>query len=139
MNLEKIDEQTLVEEELKSINWNAVDEYPSFEDCNTDSSQSTEDCFKTILITSINSTLSDANTVVTEDVSDTLMLTLQIHREGHIKLTQIQARPQTREAIPELDSLMHKSIRELPQIFPASKHGQPVTTEFQLPVVIAIK
>ena len=139
LNLQKIDQTTLVEEELQSINWNAVDEYPSFQDCDTLTEQTTEACFKKVLIDRINTTLSEASIVVNQDISDTLKLKLLINREGGIFISDIVAKPMTYSEIPELDSLMHQSIENLPKVFPASKHGQPVTTEFQLPVVIAIQ
>ena len=139
LNLKKVDQSTLVEEELKSINWNAVDEYPSFKECDTLVQISTEDCFKEVLIRRINATLSNAKIVITQDIRDTIGLKLQINRQGQISIVDVKAKPATYSEIPELDSLMHQSIENLPRIFPASKHGQPVTTEFQLPVVVAME
>lgn len=138
-NLKKINESTLVEEELKNINWNSVDEYPTFETCDSTSNQSPESCFKKILVGHINEALSKANIVITEDINDTIMLRLQIDDQGKISIPDIEAKSTTREAIPSLDSLMRDCLSDLPKVYPAIKRGQQVSTEFQLPVVVVIK
>lgn len=139
VNLKKVNESALVEEELKNINWNSVDEYPTFETCDSTSNESSETCFKATLVQHINSALSNANIVVTEDLNDTLILQLHIDHKGQISIPSIKAKKETREAIPDLDSLMRGSMSQLPKLFPAIKRGQQVSTEFQLPVVIVIK
>ena len=116
-----------------------MDEYPSFKECDTLVQETTEACFKEVLIRRINTTLSNAKIVIAQDIKDTIGLRLQINRKGQISIEDIRAKPATYSEIPELDSLMHQSIENLPKIFPASKHGQPVTTEFQLPVIIAME
>lgn len=139
MDLKKVDESTLVQEELENINWSSVDQYPSFTDCQDESEASKELCFKTTLVNHINSSLASANLVVTEDVSDTLMLRIQISNKGLVSVTEVKAKATTREIIPEIDSLVHQSMRTLPKVLPAIKRSQEVTTEFQLPLVISIK
>jgi hypothetical protein len=139
IHLEKIDETTLVEEELKSINWNSVDQYPTFRSCDSVSDLSSELCFKSTFVQHINSALARANIVVTEDLSDTLLLKIHIDQKGAVRLTDVQAKKETYDAISRLDSILNQSISSLPKVYPAIKRGQQVSTEFQLPVVIAIK
>ena len=43
----KIDTKTIVNDELKSINWNDVDEYPTFSIC--DSTNNKKECFQNVL------------------------------------------------------------------------------------------
>jgi hypothetical protein len=138
-NLQKMNETRLVEEELKAINWNAVDQYPAFEFCDTLSGESQEQCFKSFLVAHFSKTLSKADIVVSEDLNDTLMLRLRVSHDGQISIPNISAKLATREAIPQLDSLMTKCLSQLPKIYPAIKRGQQVSTEFQLPVVLVIK
>jgi len=134
-----VDETTLVQEELENINWNSVDQYPSFTNCEEVSEASKEQCFKSTLISHINTSLAAANLVVTEDVSDTLMLRLQVSKKGLVSVQEITAKTRTREVIPEIDSLVHDSMSSLPKVLPAIKRSQEVTTEFLLPLIISIK
>lgn len=138
LELKKVDEGILVKEELENINWNAVDEYPSFSNCDNLEGSAKESCFKRTLIDHINNHLASANLVVTEDVSDTLLLELQVLKSGLIEISNIQAKAYTRAAIPEIDSLIYNSISTLPKSYAAIKRGQPVTTQFQLPLIIEI-
>jgi len=138
-NLQKMDEKSLVNEELQAINWNAVDQYPAFEFCDTLGNQSPEQCFKSFLVAHFSKSLSRTRIVVTEDLNDTLLLRLHISDHGKISIPEITAKTTTREAIPQLDSLMVKCLDQLPKIYPAIKRGQQVSTEFQLPVVMVIK
>lgn len=138
VNPKKLDPNILIEEELQSINWNEVDTYPTFKLCDTQEDVSEEVCFKNTISTHINSYLSQQQLIVTEDVSDTIILRIQIDKQGNPSLSEMKVKKQTREALPEIDSIFNQSIAGLPKIFPAIKRGQPVKTEFQLPVVIAI-
>lgn len=138
-NLKKVDETALIKQELESINWNAVDEYPSFKTCDTLSGSARETCFKSTLIHHFNSTLSQAKIVVTRDLSDTLLLRLQIDSLGAVSVADIKAKATTRQAIPQIDSLIQDGILSLPKVYPAIKHSQKVRTEFTLPLVVSIK
>ena len=42
------------------------------------------------------------------------------------------------EEIPNINVLINQSLDSLPQIFPANKRGQQVTTEFNLPIIIKV-
>lgn len=138
VNPKKLDPNSIVEEELQNINWNEVDTYPTFQRCDSLKDVSQEDCFKNTISSHINTYLSNQQLIVTEDVSDTIILKIQIDKDGNASLSEIVAKDHTREELPELDSLFLQGIEGLPKIFPAVKRGQPVKTEFQLPVVITI-
>lgn len=132
----KIDTESILQEELKSINWNDVDEYPTFALC--DSVENKKNCFEAVVREALNKKLAGQNIVVTEDVSDTILLKLHIDNLGVLTLKNIEMTAMTRTQIPHLDSLLAHGFDSLPKIFPAIKRGQQVATEFQLPVVIKI-
>lgn len=135
----KLDPDRIVEEELQSINWNEVDSYPTFQQCDSLTDKSQENCFKNTISTHIYDYLARQQLIVTEDVSDTIELRIQIDKKGMAKLVELNLKDRTRELLPEIDSLFYNSIKMLPKIYPAIKRGQPVTTQFQLPVVITIQ
>jgi hypothetical protein len=133
----KVNSQDIVNEELQTFNWNDVDEYPSFKTCESLSSkQESKQCFETTLITHITNKLSDEIIVVTENVEDTVVIKFHISETGNLSVLNIKNKETTKEQIPNLDSLLHKSLDSLPRIFPAIKRGQQVKTEFTLPIVI---
>ncbi len=135
-NKKKIDTKEILEEELKSINWNDVDEYPTFSIC--DSSANKKTCFEDVLRNRLNKNLSKQNIIVTEDVSDTILLKIYIDNKGNFSIKDIVSSEMTKAQIPQLDSLLRHSFDSLPKIYPAIKRSQQVATEFNLPVVVNI-
>lgn len=135
-NKRKIDTNDILNEELQSINWNDVDEYPTFSIC--DSSNNKKTCFEEVLRNRLNDQLSKQNIVVTEDVSDTILLKIHIDSKGHFSIKDIVSSEMTKAQIPQLDSLLRHSFDSLPKIYPAIKRSQQVATEFSLPVVVNI-
>jgi hypothetical protein len=76
--------------------------------------------------------------VVTENVEDTVVVKFHISETGNLSVLSIKNKETTKEQIPNLDSLLLKSLDSLPRIFPAIKRGQQVKTEFTLPIVIYV-
>ena len=137
---QKVHSQDLLDEELKTIDWKAVDEYPSFSSCDTISDKEPRRvCFENTLLNHVNSYLAQQNLVVSEDIEDTLNLRLAIDKTGQLEVLSIDSDPETQFQIPEIDSLLIQSLVSLPKIHPAIKRGQQVNTEFVLPVVISIR
>lgn len=135
----KVNSQDIVNEELQTFNWNDVDEYPSFKTCESSTSkQESKQCFETTLITHITNKLSNEVIVVTENVEDTVVIKFHISETGNLSVLNIKNKETTKEQIPNLDSLLLKSLDSLPTIFPAIKRGQQVKTEFTLPIVIQV-
>lgn len=135
-NKKKIDTKEILDEELKAINWNDVDEYPTFTIC--DSSDVKKTCFEDVLRNQINDYLSGQHIIVTEDISDTILLKIHIDNKGNFTLKNIVSSDLTKSQIPQLDSLLRHSFDSLPKIYPAIKRSQQVATEFNLPVVVSI-
>ncbi|MGJ8591914.1 MAG: hypothetical protein ACSHXF_05175 [Aquaticitalea sp.] len=135
-NKKKIDTKEILDEELKSINWNDVDEYPTFTICDT--SENKKICFEDVLRNRLNVYLSTQNFTVTEDINDTILLKIHIDRVGNFAIKDIESSELTKTQIPQLDSLLRHSFDSLPKIYPAIKRSQQVATEFNLPVVVRI-
>lgn len=136
----KIKTEDIVIQELEDIDWNAVDQYPSFSLCDTLIEKSEQKhCFETTILNHVNTYLSQQHIVVSTDVEDVIELKLSIDNTGEISVLNTKIKPETLEVIPEIESLLKGSLKSLPQIFPAIKRGQKVSTEFVLPVVVSIK
>lgn len=135
----KVNSQDIVNEELQTFNWKDVDEYPSFQACeSSNSKQESKQCFEITLITHITNRLRKETIVVTENVEDTVMIKFHISETGDLSVLDIKNKETTKEQIPNLDTLLLNSLDSLPKIFPAIKRGQQVKTEFTLPIVIQV-
>jgi hypothetical protein len=135
----KVYPEDLLEEELQTFNWNEVDTYPNFSVCDSLSAkEALKNCFQNTLITSVNEFLQEQNIVVSEDVNDTIRLIIIIDKTGLLEVESIQLKSETEAQIPKIDSLLRQSLKGVPEIFPAIKRGQQVTTAFELPVIVRI-
>jgi len=135
----KISSEDILKEDLQTFNWNDVDEYPTFAACDNASTKAQKkQCFETTLTSYITSQLSNEIIIVTEDVNDTIVITFQISEQGKLSVLNIKSSAQIKTQIPEIDTLLIKSLKGLPEIFPAIKRSQQVKTEFKLPVVISV-
>lgn len=134
---EKVNAEDLLNEELQTFNWNAIDQYPSFSQCDSSSTkQERKLCFETTLNSHIISRLENELIIVSETVNDTLIMEFQISEKGELKVKHVESSPFIKSQIPDIDSLLTASVKDLPTIFPAIKRGQQVKTEFKLPIII---
>ncbi len=135
----KVSAEQLLEEEMQAINWNDVDDYPTFSDCEgLLSNQEKKACFENYLYDLLTSHLMHQKIIVTEEVSDTVILKIHIDKTGRFSIRNIDMDSMTKAQIPELDSILRQSFDSLPKIYPAVKRSQQVATEFSLPVIVNI-
>ncbi len=138
-NVKKTSPEAILEEELQTFNWHDVDEYPSFSAC--DSLRAKPDrklCFQDILTSHISEFLQKEIIIVSKDISDTITLSFHVSETGDLKLTDAKINAITREEIPNIESLLSRSLDSLPKIFPAIKRRQEVATAFKLPIIVKV-
>lgn len=135
----KIASEDILNEELKTFNWNEVDAYPTFSSCDSSlTKQDRKQCFETTLSNFITSNLQSETIIVSQDINDTIVLEFQISETGKLNLKTIKVDSITKLEIPKIETLLTRSLDSLPQIFPAIKRDQPVKTVFKLPIIIAV-
>jgi hypothetical protein len=135
----KIYSKDILEEELQTFNWNEVDIYPTFSSCDSISiKEANKACFQNTLVSNVNRFLEAQNIVVSEDINDTIRLQISIDSKGLLEVKSISFKPETAVQIPEIDSLLRQSLKQIPKIFPAIKRNQQVKTAFELPVIVKI-
>ncbi|MBC3757047.1 hypothetical protein H7U19_01430 [Hyunsoonleella sp. SJ7] len=138
-NIKKTTPEAILKEELKTFNWDEVDTYPSFSQCDSLSlKEEKKSCFESTLYAEISGFLQNQIIVVTEDVNDTLQLEFKVSKQGDLFLMKTEMDSLTQQQIPQLQRLLQKSLDSLPRIYPAIKRGQQVATEFKLPVIITV-
>ena len=64
------------------------------------------------------------------------MMEFQISEEGQLTVNKVETTIFIKAQIPDIDSLLMTSVKNLPTIYPAIKRGQQVKTEFKLPIII---
>ncbi|MFV9549903.1 hypothetical protein [Algibacter sp. PT7-4] len=138
-NVKKTSSEAILKEELKAFNWNDVDEYPSFAECDSvKTKQNRTQCFQHIITQTVRDYLLDEQIVVTQDISDTLNLKFRVTNKGDLVLLDVKINALTVQEIPDIKQFIDSSLLALPKIYPAIKRGQQVTTEFKLPIVIQV-
>ncbi|MBX2826772.1 MAG: hypothetical protein KTR22_01330 [Flavobacteriaceae bacterium] len=134
---EKISSETFYEEDLKTIDWEDVDQYPSFSACDhLIEKEEKKRCFESHITTPIYKTLSSKNIVAHHDLNDTVWVHFTITKEGNFKQVKTEMDSLLRLQLPLLESWIINSIDSLPTLAPAQKRSTPVETRFGLPVVI---
>jgi len=134
---EKISSETFYEEELKEIDWEDVDQYPSFSVCEEfTEKQNQKKCFETTLSNYIYEAVAAKNIVTNQNINSTVLLDFNISKTGSISNLTIEIDSLLTQKIPLLKVWLAQSIDSLPKMAPAYKRGIPVETKFTLPIVI---
>ena len=139
LETQKVSSDVLVQEELKTINMNEVDEYPSFSTC--DSLQDQEEryqCFKTELALNFQRQLSAKTIIVETELNDTIWLYLTISEHGDLKIERAEIPDTIASQLPELELWLRDSLDSLPEITAANTRGIPVKTAFKMPVLVKV-
>lgn len=134
---EKITAEEWVQEEIQTIDWNDIDTYPLFPNCDElESKIAQKSCFETTLKNHLTQFLQTKEITTNTLINEQVQLEIVINKEGHVYSEKMQADSLVLVAIPELENWLSESLLSLPKIEPALKRAVPVTTRFVLPVVI---
>ncbi len=127
----------LVNQEMRSIDWNEVDHYPLFENCDeSDPKEVQRACFENEVVSHFSITLREFEFVLGKDVDTTVYVDFAIDREGTISVLNIEKDPKINEQMPEFDGIVTQSLRALPPVSPALKRGIPVRAKFRIPIIL---
>ncbi|MEM5539142.1 hypothetical protein [Olleya sp. AS48] len=138
-DVEKTSSEAILKKELKTFNWKEVDSYPSFKTCDTlQSKLDAKQCFETTLANHISSKLQEQTIIVSQDINDTILLSLLISEKGELVINAIEIDSITTLEIPEIKTIITNSLDTLPTIYPAIKRGQQVKSQFKLPIVLRV-
>jgi hypothetical protein len=130
--------EDLVSNDLKTFNWNDVDTYPRFQNCDTIiNKESNFDCFVNTITSNLQSNLINNSVVVNSSLSDTLIINFSVTNKGDIVLSELSNESVISELNVLIDSIFKHTVSDLPKLYPAIKRGQPVKTKFILPILIS--
>ena len=132
--------QQLVEDELRGIDWNDVDQYPLFEGCDETAAKTDQRlCFESTLMKNLEMRLRDFDFTSETDLHTTILIDLLVEATGEIQVVKMENDSALQGQIPEFREIIIRSLREMPKPAPALKRGIPVRSRLRLPLEITTK
>jgi hypothetical protein len=129
--------QQLVNDELLTIDWNKVDAYPLFENCDeTVSKQAQRECFETTMLEHFSAAFADLEYLVQNDLNQQLYIDFLVDEHGFITISQVEENDVISNAIPGFYNEINSRLNDLTTVKPAHKRGTPVSIKFRLPIVL---
>ena len=134
---DKISKETFYQEELKTIDWKDVDQYPAFPKCeNFTEKNEQKSCFENALSSHLGRTFTDHNAIAIRDLNDTITVKFTISNTGKLSIMEMHITETINTEFPLLHNWLEESIDTLRPVAPAYKRGIPVETQFTLPIII---
>ncbi len=119
------------------VDFNKVDAFPLFPNCkNIPSRQKQQVCFQMEMAQHIYASLKAYQFNAADKVHDTVLVKLKVDAAGKTSLSSIRISRKTSQLLPEFDSIVKLSLKNLPDLLPAIKRDMPVATEFTLPIIL---
>lgn len=133
----KIFSEDILSEETRDLNWHEVDRYPAFSECQDILGvEEAKTCFGNKVAQYVYARLEQKQPVVTESLNDTLLLHLIVSKEGIPLIDSMEIDSTVVHHLPKIETWIRESVDSLPNIYPASKRGIPVSTKFRMPIVL---
>ena len=133
-------EKELAQKRFDSLGTQEVDEYPSFQECESITTKDEKlKCFTDNLSKHYQEMLNSQKLAIGDALTDTVKVTLLISNEGIISVKEVEMSDKTKELLPSLESLLKNETEKLAPIIPAKKNQVNVATEYILPLVIDVK
>ncbi|NNE76486.1 MAG: hypothetical protein HKN31_05370, partial [Pricia sp.] len=97
--------QELVLQQIQTIDWEDVDQYPLFRDCDeTVTKQERKKCFMETLLLHFSMTLQETEFVLQEEISDTILVDFIMEDTGTITLMNIHNDEKVNAQLPDFDN-----------------------------------
>ena len=130
-------EKELLDKQMKEINWNEVDEYPSVADCEKlkDVAQRKQ-CFFEFLTTTIQQKLAIDTLSTMFPKLDTIEVKVTVLPNSDMEFEPQFPKDSVAYDTIKIDSILRVRLVGFPRVNPAIKRGIPVKTQFVLPVII---
>ena len=134
----KITVDEFINEELKSLNWNDVDQYPVFENClEINNVKNKNNCFVETITSSFRENLKTNNLVLNRSLIDTVRMVLKVDKIGKISIENMTISDQNNKYKEVITKSFENTVSSLPKLYPAIKRGQEVDVIFNIPIIIS--
>jgi hypothetical protein len=135
------DEKELLEQELKKINWDEVDEFPSVLQCDTiKDAEIKKQCFFDYMAQTIQERIGIDTLRIEYPKIDTINVKITINTDSSLQFeTQYTNDSIALADKTKIDSILMSRLSDFPKVEPAIKRGVKVKTQFVLPVIIKME
>lgn len=135
------DEKELLEQELKKINWDEVDEFPSVLQCDTIKDAAIKkQCFFDYMAQTIQDRIGIDTLRIEYPKIDTINVKITINTDSSLQFeTQYTNDSIALADKTKIDSILMSRLSDFPKVEPAIKRGVKVKTQFVLPVIIKME
>ena len=131
------DEKELLKKELKAINWNQVDEYPTIENCEQLADKTKrKQCFFEFMAQTIQQKLNVDSVTIAHPKSDTIQVLVTVLTDATLEFKSRFVQDSLVFSQQKVDSILKLKLINFPKINPAIKRGIPVKAQFILPVIL---
>tara|TARA_R110001606_G_scaffold236192_1_gene384094 strand:+ start:30946 stop:31416 length:471 start_codon:yes stop_codon:yes gene_type:complete len=122
------------------VDFTRVDFSPSFKECDSliDTSK-LSDCFRNSIHQKISLELQMHSLFIKDSIDEDVFADILINAKGQIVLQEITSTENLQTQLPQLESVLKQSIKNLPTINPAIKRGIPVSSKYRLKLKILLK
>lgn len=132
--------EELLQKELKTINWNEVDEFPSVSECERlEDKLQRNACFFEFLTQTIQEKLSVDTLSILYPTLDTIQVKVTVFPDSTLNFEPQFPRDSVAYDTVKIDSILRVRLNDFPKINPALKRGIPVKTQFVLPVILNVE
>jgi len=133
-------EDELLQQRLKEINWKEVSSYPSLAECDviTDKALKKE-CFFSAMTRLVQEKLNSDTIAILYPELDTIQVKVTVYPNAALKFEPQFPKDSVHYDTAKIDSILKARLIDFPKIEPAQKEGVPVTTQFILPVILDVK
>ncbi|MBP9849459.1 MAG: hypothetical protein RSE15_07110 [Flavobacterium sp.] len=135
------DEKELLKQELKKINWDEVDEFPSVLQCDTIIDAAIKkQCFFDYMAQTIQERIGIDTLRIEYPKIDTINVKITINTDSSLQFeTQYTNDSIALADKTKIDSILMSRLSDFPKVEPAIKRGVKVKTQFVLPVIIKME
>lgn len=134
------DENELLQQRLKEIDWKKVSSYPSLAECDviTDK-QLKKECFFSAMTRLIQEKLDTDTIALLYPEIDTIEVKVTVFPDATLQFEPQILQDSVRYDVVKIDSIIKARLVDFPKIEPAQKEGVPVKSQFILPVILDVK
>ncbi len=134
----KVSSKQIYQNELQHLNWNDLDTYPAFKDCEEYVEKvKRKKCFEEEISRHIYSVFQQHKIILKDSVHQKMILVIAISEKGKPSLDTLLMTDLLRLKMPHIKMWLDSAITNLPKIYPGEKRGVPVASKFKLPLVIS--
>jgi hypothetical protein len=134
------DEDELLQQRLKEIDWKKVSSYPSLAECDAINDKALKkECFFSTMTRLIQEKLDTDTIAMLYPEIDTIQVKVTVFPNATLQFEPQIVQDSVRYDVVKIDSIIKARLVNFPKIEPAQKEGVPVKSQFIVPVILDVK